>query len=190
MFCPPLAHRPSLALLALALFLPLSACDLFGGDEDGDGAITRVTITEVEVESAPLTDDGDDWDSGGGIGVGEEPDIYIDLVNADTGSPILSTPPEEFSDVRAEDFPIVWSTSPGADEQQLGELSFTRFGTPLAFDLYDADNPITKGDDDYMGSTESFTIQELVDMPTPPTLFTIESTDGEISIRIRLDYDR
>jgi hypothetical protein len=181
-------YRP---LLALTLLLYLPACDT--GDDDGTGEITRVVITEVEVENAPLVQpDGDDWD-GGVLGVGEEPDIYFDLVNADTGSPILGTTVEEFSDVQQEDLPIVWSPTPGADENTMEEIEFTRFGTPLAFDLWDADPELTKGDDDFMGSTESFTIQELVDMTTPPTVFTVQcpdTSDVDISIRIRLRYER
>ena len=176
-------------LLALALLLPLAACDT-GGDDD-DGAIRRVLITEVEVEAAPLVqDDGDDWDSGAGIGAGEEPDIYFELVNSDTGSPILATTVEEFSNVQPDDLPIVWSTTPGTDEMMMEEVSFTRFGTPLAFDLWDEDPQLTKGDDDFMGSTESFLIQDLIDQPTPPTVFTVQSDDGSISVRMRLRYER
>lgn len=183
--------RFSLALLALASLLPLAACD--NGDSD-DGTISRVFITEVEIERLPLVrpDDGDDWD-GGILGVGEEPDVYFELVNNDTGSPIQSTTVDEFTDVEADDLPLVWSSTPGSDERAFTEVEFTRFGTPLAFDLYDEDPQLTKGDDDFMGSTESFTIQELVDMTTPPTVFTVQSadsSDSDISIRLRLRYER
>lgn len=184
--------RSATVLPALLLLLPLAACDTAG--DSTPGPIRRVVIEEVEVENAPLLrPDGDDWDSGGGIGLGEEPDIYFDLVNADTGGPIMATTVDEYSNVRPEDLPLVWSTTPGTDEKAMSEVIFTRFSTPLSFDLYDEDPQVTKGEDDFMGSSETFTIQTLVDMANPPTVFTVSSpdtSDVDISIRMRLRYER
>ena len=160
-------------LLPLVLLLFVAACDT--GDPMGD-EIRRVIITEVEIEAAPLVrSNGDDWD--GGILGFERPDIYFDLVNADTGGNAFSTFDDDFSDVDNDDFPLVWVFDPG--------IQFTIFTAPLAFQIWDADD----NDDDFMGMTNSFTIQQLIDQGAP-VLFTIQSADGSISVRIRLEYSR
>jgi hypothetical protein len=179
----PLLRRP-LPLLALPLLLPLAACDLFGGDDDdGDGTIRRVLITEIAIDDAPLTaPDGDGWDndiSGGG------PDIYVELVNADTGSLVESFLEHEFPNVDQQDFPLEYDLDTDPDHEP---ITFTRFNTELAFDLWDEDPQLTKGDDDFMGSTESFNLQSLVDGDRP-TFLRIDSADGEISVSIRLRYE-
>ena len=76
-----------------------------------------------------------------------------------------------------DDFPLVWVFDPG--------IQFTIFTAPLAFQIWDADD----NDDDFMGMTNSFTIQQLIDQGAP-VLFTIQSADGSISVRIRLEYSR
>ena len=173
-------RRLPYAPLALAPLLLLAACDT-GGDGDDDGTIRRVLITEID--DAPLTaPDGGGWDndiSGGG------PDIYLELVNDDTGSLVESFQGNEFSNVDDQDFPLEYDldTDPALDP-----IVFTRFNTPLAFDLYDEDPQLTKGEDDYMGSTEAFNLQELIDGGRPSFL-RVESTDGLITVSIRLRYE-
>ncbi|MDX1419872.1 MAG: hypothetical protein R3181_07895 [Rubricoccaceae bacterium] len=173
----------ALAMLALSL----SGCDT-GDPSDPDTTIRRVIITEIIVDDAPLLrENGDDWD-GGAFGVGEEPDIFVELVNDDTGSFLFDPPVDNFSNVDANDFPLVWSSSPGPDEETLDETVFTRFNTNLAVDLYDEDPELTKGDDDFMGSTEAFNLQDLVDGDRPQFL-RLESADGEIQVSLRLRYE-
>ena len=176
------------ALLALTL-LPLAACDT-GDPSDPDTTIRRVVITEVSVDDAPLLrEDGDDWD-GGVFGLGVNPDIFFELVNDDTGSFLIDPPVDNFTDVDANDFPLVWSASPGTDERAMDEVAFAqnRFDVSLAFDLYDEDPELTQGEDDYMGSTEAFNLQDLVD-GSRPSFLDLESADGEISVRVRLRYE-
>ena len=139
--------------------------------------IRNVFIREIEIEVAPLLrPDGSDWDNVI-LGIGDEPDIYFDLVNDDTGGLIASTLGDDFANVESQDFPLVWVFDP--------EIPFTRFSTSLAFDIWDSDS----NDDDFMGNTEAFTIQQLIDRGAP-VLFTIQSSDGLISVRIRLLYER
>ena len=169
--------RSALALLALTLLLPLAACDS-GDPNDPDTTIRRVVITEIAIDDAPLTDNGNDWD--GTLGGG--PDIYVLLVNDDSGSVVESFEDDDFSNVDDQDFPLVYDLSNDP-------IEFTRFNTNLAFDLYDADEPLTQGDDDYMGSTEAFNLQALVD-GNRPNFLRLDSADGQISVSIRLRYER
>ncbi len=164
-----------LRYLLVALFvLPITACDSNSADPMGD-EIRDVFISEIEIEFAPLLrPDGSDWDDVI-LGIGDEPDIYFDLVNDDTGGIIASTQGDDFPNVESQDFPLVWVFDP--------EISFTRFSTSLSFDIWDSDS----NNDDIMGNTEAFTIQQLIDGGAP-VLFTIQSSDGLFSVRIRLRY--
>ncbi len=163
-------------LLVLLLVVPLAACD--SGDPMGT-QIRTVFISDIEIERAPLMrPDGSDWDDGI-IGIGDEPDIYFDLVNDDTGSINASTFGDDFPNVENQDFPLVWVFDP--------EITFTRFTTQLAFDILDSDDTNNPVESDFMGSTQAFTIQQLIDSGAP-SLFTIQSVDGLISVRIRLRY--
>ncbi len=160
-------------LLALALS-GLAACDT---GEPSPDEIRRVFIREIDVDAAPIfnPDDPDgDWD--GDLGGG--PDIYVDLVNDDTGSILFSTDNAVVSNVRSQDLPLVFTITP--------ELDFSRFDTPLAFDLYDYD-PTTA--DDFMGSTERFTIQDILDAGAP-AFYRVESADGQVVVSVRLRYER
>ena len=165
-------------LPVLALTLPLGACD----SDDPDGTIRRVLITEIAIDDAPLLrPDGDSWDSGSGIGLGDEPDLYVELVNDDSGSIVESFRDENFSNVDERDFPLVYD---------LGEfpIEFSRFNTALAFDLYDEDPQLTKGEDDFVGSTGAFNIQDLIDGGRPNFL-RLSSDDGEITVSVRFVYE-
>ncbi|NNF57397.1 MAG: hypothetical protein HKN04_04075 [Rhodothermaceae bacterium] len=168
--------RSRLTLLLLACLLPLSACDTQDPDPNN---VQRVFITEVRIVDAPLLrPDGDDWDSLGG-----NPDIYVELVNATSGNIIESYRDENFSNVGDNDFPLVYDLGMG-----LPEIEFNSFNGVLAFDMYDEDPQLTKGDDDYMGSTEEFTLRDIIDSGTPQFV-SLTSANSDIVIRITLDYD-
>ena len=180
-------RRPFLLLLLLPFLAPLAGCD--SGDPTPD-EIRRVYITEVEITSLdffnPNSSDGD-WDSDFGGG----PDVYFDLVNDITGAIYESTQGNEHANVRQADLPIVWSSSPSGDERDIAEYDFGTgdFDTDLAFDLWDEDPQLTKGDDDFMGFTDAFRIRDILDVGAPNT-YRIDSADGLISVRIRLRYTR
>ena len=165
-------------LLVALLVLPFAACD--SSDPMGN-EIRTVFITEIEIEQAPLTrPDGSDWDDHI-LGIGNEPDIYFDLINADTFGITESTLGEDFANVDNQDFPLVWLYDPGID--------FAFFSTSLAFRIWDSDDKNDPTESDEMGITQAFTIQQLIDSGSP-SLFTIQSASGLISVRIRLRYER
>lgn len=167
--------RSRFALLLLVASLTLSACDS-GMPNPND--IRRVFITQISIDDAPLFQpDGERWD--GGI-LPSGPDLYVELVNDDTGTLVESYDGADFSDVDTQDFPLIYDLG----TVDFPEIEFTRFSTSLAFDVYDED-PTTE--DDYIGSTEAFNLQDLIDSGLP-NFVRLESADGEIQISFRLRY--
>ena len=171
---------PRYALLLAPL--ALAACDT-GSPSDPDD-IRRAYITEIVVESVPLTmPDGSGWDGSTGAG----PDVYVELVNDNTGSPIVDTEAGHVSNVSSTSFPLRWTFGSGPDDYG-PEIEFSRFDTPLALDVYDFD-PTTS--DEYMGSTEQFRIRDFIESAGGPrTYVPVRSEDGLYNLAIRLRYTR
>lgn len=178
--------RSSLAVLALtALVISSTGCDT---SEPTLNEIRRVFITEVRIASVdfvnPESSDGD-WDSDFGGG----PDVYFDLVDDDTGAIYESTLGDEFPNVDSRDLPLVWSASPGSNERSIPEIDVNQFNRLFAFDIWDEDPQLTKGDDDFMGFTESFTFGEIIDRGAPAS-FRVQSADGRTVVDMQLRYTR
>lgn len=170
--------RSRIALLLAALALPaLAACDT--GDPTPD-QIRRVVITEIRITDAPLRQpDGDHWDSLNGA-----PDIYVELINETGNTVVESYRDEHFPNVDGNDFPLVYAL--GTD---LPELTFNAFDLDLVFDLFDEDPSLTKGDDDYMGSTNVLNLLDVINSGAPSSA-SVTSPDGSIAVRVNLRYER
>lgn len=155
------------ACLLLISLLPLSACD--SGDPANQNP-RRVVITEVNIEAWPLRKpNGDQWDSFPTA----DPDLYWNLV--DNGGQLLhTTEDDDASNVGDDDIGPQW----------LPELQFTNFNRTLGFEVWDSDT----NDDDFMGATETFSLQTFADQGYR-TFASIESDDGQVIVTIRLRWE-
>lgn len=151
-----------LCLLTLSAFV-FVGCD---SGENGD-TIDRVTITSVEINEFPEEEPGGgDWDGG----LTPNPDIYYILYDDDTGSELDNADGDNFSDVDNGDLPLIWD----------GDYTSRDLDRPLAIELYDED---PTNEDDFMGSTDVFRLNDAFDRPT------LIVTGPEISILLRLEWD-
>lgn len=163
--------RPTLTALALLALLPLAACD--SGDADPDD-ISRVIITQVTIEDVPnLMPDGDAWDEDP-TGISSDPDLYFDLLTTG-GSLEATTEDDDQANIDPDtDLPVSWTLSE----------TFNRFDQALYFEIFDKD-PTSE---DFMGETETFLLQDLVDQNR--TFVSLESDDGEIFMTVRVQFER
>ena len=161
------------ALLALTL-LPLAACDT--GDPSDPDDYRRAVITSVTIEAVPARQpDGSAWDNDP-TGITSDPDLFFDLLDGG-GLLVYTTEEEDQANVDQSDLPVSWSPSPG--------ITFNQFNRTLLFEVYDKDpNSV-----DFMAETESFTLQELADLGFR-TFVSLESSDGETVVTVRLRWER
>lgn len=158
-----MTYPRTLLTLTLGAFV-FVGCD---SNDDNNDRIDRVRITEVSITEFPCdTPNGDDWDGG----LTPDPDIYYVLFNADNDDELDSTDGDEFSNTECGDI-ISWDT----------DYSSRDFDRPLIIELYDED---PTSDDDFMGATREFDLNESFDQPT----LTVGGPDG-VSVRLRLEWE-
>ncbi|MDX1439073.1 MAG: hypothetical protein R3284_04135 [Rubricoccaceae bacterium] len=161
--------RRLLSILFLAGLLPFWGCD--SNSDPGSQNYTRVVITEVNIEAWPIREPGGDrWDSFPTA----DPDLYWVLV--DSGGQLLHTTEDD-------DAPNVGDNDIGP--QWITNLQFTGFNRTLKFEIWDSDSD----EDDYMGETETFSLQTFADQGYR-TFASLENGDGSVIVTIRLRWER
>lgn len=163
--------RLSRLALLLAL-LPLAACDSGGTDE-----ITRVTITSITVDEAPLVaPDGGDWDNGLGQG---SADVYV-RAQLD-GITVRDTRRSDFEDLDAGDLP--------AELDLDGGIVLNQLVGDLTFEMVDNDGGAASADA-LMGETDPANLASLVASEQAVRSFSSTGTQGQrVVLRVTFEYN-
>lgn len=165
-------------LFVVSLSVLLFACE----DDDNPGSqeekVSKVFIDEVEIPNIPFTNkDGDDWD----LAIETKPDVYF-MIASDT----MDIPPADslvwldksaanYSNVSQGDLPLSWSLPASYEIEDWNQ--------PFYVLVFDKDQVV---DDDFMGFTGPFTVNNFVDNEVESR----QKTSGELITKIYFDYEK
>ena len=163
-----------LVIMAGSLFMTFSACE---EEDDEEPEVSSVFIDQVNIPNIPfVNENGDEWDP-----INQKPEVYF-LIASDT----TNIPPSDsliwidksaanYSDVSPGDLPLNWTLANSYKVEDWTQSFYV-----LVFDKDQV------GDDDFMGLTGPYKINNIIDNEPAST----EKTTGELKTKIYWSYEK